>query len=101
MPSQGTIWVVPSDGTVVRTRLVITGFSGRNSSNIDVTYARDERMGLWLPATMKERDEIDVVEAGRTAYGATDPTARMTVVLGTATYSDFKRFETSATVKIK
>ena len=101
VPSQGTIWVVPSDGTVVRTRLVITGYSGRNSSNIDVTYARDERMGVWLPATMKERDEIDVVEAGRTAFGATDPTARMTVVLGTATYSDFKRFETSATVKIK
>jgi VWFA-related protein len=101
VPSQGTIWVVPSDGTVVRTRLVITGFSGRNGSNIDVTYARDERLGLWLPASMKERHETDVVQAGRTAYGATDPSSRMTVVVGTATYGDFKRFETSATFKIK
>ena len=101
VPSQGTIWVVPSDGTVVRTRLAITGFSGRNGSTIDVTYAREERLGLWLPETMKERHETDIVEAGRTAYGATDPTARMTVVVGSATYSDFKRFETSATIRIK
>ena len=80
---------------------MITGFSGRNGSDIDVTYARDERLGLWLPASMKDRHETDVVEAGRTAYGATDPSSRMTVVVGTATYGDFKRFETSATVKIK
>ena len=101
VPSQGTIWVVPADGTVVRTRLVITGFSGRNGSTIDVTYARDEHLGLWLPGTMKERHETDIVEAGRSAFGATDASQRVTVVVGTATYSDFKRFETSATIKIK
>ena len=101
VPSQGTIWVVPADGTVVRTRLVITGFSGQSGSDVDVTYARDERLGLWLPATMKERHETDVVEAGRTAFGSTASPGRMTVVIGTATYSDFKRFETSATFKIK
>ena len=100
VPSQGTIWVVPSDGTVVRTRLTISG-SGRSGSSIDVTYARDERLGLWLPETMKERHEADIVEAGRSAYGATIALARTTVVVGTAIYSDFKRFETSATVKIK
>jgi VWFA-related protein len=99
VPSQGTIWVVPSDGTVVRTRLAITGFSGRNGSSIDVMYAHDERLGLWLPATMKERHETDVVEAGRSAFGSIPSSARMTVVVGTATYDDFKRFETSATIK--
>jgi VWFA-related protein len=101
VPSEGTIWVVPSDGTVVRTQLAISGFYGRSGSNIEVTYARDDRLGLWLPETMKERHEADIVEAGRSAYGSTIASARTTVVVGTATYSDFKRFETSATVKIK
>lgn len=100
VPSSGTIWVVPSDGTVVRTRLVISG-AGRTGSNIDVTYVHDDRLGLWLPGTMKERNESDIVEAGRSAFGATAASARTSVVLGTATYSDFKRFETTATFKIK
>jgi VWFA-related protein len=99
VPSQGTIWVVPADGTVVRTRLVINGFSGRNASSIDVTYARDERLGLWLPQSMKERHETDIVEGGRSAFGAAPTAARLTVVLGTATYSDFKRFEVAGKVK--
>jgi hypothetical protein len=99
VPSEGTIWVVPSDGTVVRTQLAISGFYGRSGSKIEVTYARDDRLGLWLPETMKERHEADIVEAGRSAYGAAIASARTTVVVGTATYSDFKRFETSATIK--
>jgi len=79
--------------------MVIRGFSGRNSSMVDVTYARDERLGVWLPHTMKDRHETDVVEGGRSAFGSAPTSARLTVVEGTATYSDFKRFET--TVKIK
>ena len=101
VPTEGTIWVVPSDGTVVRTRLVINGFIGRSGSNIDVTYARDERLGLWLPQTMKERHELEAIESGRSAYGATAASQRTTVVLATATYTDFKRFETAATFKMK
>ena len=101
VPSEGTIWVVPSDGTVVRTRLAINGFVGASGSNIDVTYARDERLGLWLPQTMKERHESEAIESGKSAYGATAASRRTTVVVATATYADFKRFETSATFKIK
>jgi hypothetical protein len=101
VPSEGTIWVVPSDGTVVRTRLVLSGFTGRSGSTIDVTYARDERLGLWLPQTMKERHEAEAIESGRSAYGSTAASRRTSVVVATATYSDFKRFETSATFKVK
>jgi len=101
VPSRGTLWVVPADGTVVRTQLVIDGSSGNSGSNIDVTYAHDERLGLWLPAVMKERHEWEVVAAGSSAYGATPVSGRTAVVVATATYSDFKRFETSATIKIK
>jgi hypothetical protein len=101
VPSEGTVWVVPADGTVVRTRLVVNGVFGRSGSNIDVTYARDERLGLWLPQTMKERHESESIDAGRAAYGATASTQRTSTIVATATYSDFKRFETSATFKVK
>ena len=100
VPSEGSIWVAPSDGTVVRTRLEVTGFAGRAStSTVEVTYARDPRLDLWLPSTMKERQdgEVAVAVESRRAMSA----MRQAIVTGFATYGDFKRFETSATVKIK
>jgi hypothetical protein len=90
VPSQGSIWVVPSDGTVVRTHLLVEG-STDSGSTVDVTYSRDERLGLWLPQVMKERHVANTL-AGRRVT---------TVLVATATYTDFKRFETSARVKIK
>ena len=50
---------------------------------------------------MKERHESEAIESGKSAYGATAASRRTTVVVATATYADFKRFETSATFKIK
>ena len=100
VPSEGSIWVAPSDGTVVRTRLEVAGFAGRAStSTVEVTYARDPRLDLWLPSTMKERQdgEVAVAVESRRAMSA----MRQAIVTGFATYGDFKRFETSATVKIK
>ena len=62
--SQGTIWVVPSDGTVLRTQLSVSGFGGpRTSSAVDVTFARDARLKLWLPAKMTERHEAPAILA--------------------------------------
>ena len=56
--ADGTIWVAPADGTILRTRLVVRGFAGpASSSAVDVTFARDERVRLWLPAKMTERHE--------------------------------------------
>src|SRR3954470_6748953 len=101
VPSKGTLWVVPGDGTVVRTRLSISGFAGLSSSLIDVAYAHDERLAMWLPRTMKERHEVDAVVSGRSAFGVTPASRTTNVVVATATYADFKRFETSGTFKIK
>ena len=101
VPSKGTIWVAPADGTVVRTRLAISGFAGLSSSTIDVLYARDDRLAMWLPRTMKERHEVDEVTSGRSVFGATPASRTTKVVVATATYADFKRFETSATFRIK
>jgi hypothetical protein len=77
--SQGTIWVSPSDGIVVRTRLIVSGFAGIGSTaRVEATFARDERLGLWLPVKMTERHEgrlwknggrlATVVAATGTAY---------------------------------
>ena len=58
VPCHGTIWVIPGEGTVVRTRLVVGGFDGPESlSTVDVTYARDARLNMWLPVRMTERHE--------------------------------------------
>jgi VWFA-related protein len=103
VPCEGTIWVVPADGTVIRTRLSLSRFAGpASSSQVEVTYLRDARLGLWLPATMKERHDADMpVTVGTGNLRTTRSTLRRTTVSATATYSDFKRFETSATFKIK
>jgi hypothetical protein len=96
--SHGTIWVAKSDGTVVRTKMVITGFAGAGSSStIDVLYARDARLGLWLPAKMTERHTgaIRQMSTSRRASSAVIEG----VVTATAVYSDFKRFETAAAIK--
>ncbi|MDQ3213583.1 MAG: VWA domain-containing protein [Acidobacteriota bacterium] len=94
--SQGTLWVDPVDGTVLRTRLVVSGFTGMGSSaTVDVTFARDTRLGLWLPAKMIERH---VGTAGRSPGRLR--AAGLHTVTATATYSDFKRFETATSVVI-
>ena len=93
--SQGTIWVSPSDGTVLRTNLTVSGFGGpRTSSAIDVTFARDARLNLWLPAKMTERHEAPAI----LARGPNRVIVPDAVVTATATYGDFKRFETSTSI---
>jgi len=94
---RGTLWVVPQDGTVVQTELFVGGYAGPNSgSTINVRFAKNPRLGLWLPAKMTERHEIVVrsVQGARTS-------ATPVVVNATAIYSDFKRFETSSTIEAK
>jgi len=98
--THGTIWVVPADGTVVRTKLVLTGFAGAgSSSSIEVTYARDPRLGLWLPAAMAERHAGSIRPVSMQRRRMSSLIDDQAVVTGTATYSDFKRFETAATIK--
>lgn len=170
VPSQGTLWVLPEDGTIVRTRLQLKGFADsvamgdsrperlppppipqptqtappppppppppasggkppgpsgsgatsdtlgytggdgnaaglrnrfagipdfalrklESSADIDVTYRRDAKLGMWLPARMNEE------------YQGAIPRINNPPILGTArstaTYSDYKRFGTSAAV---
>jgi VWFA-related protein len=85
VPSSGTLWINPADGAVVRTRLALIGFRGPSGyASIDVTYRKDPALGMWVPSRMTER------------YSGGGAGRAETV----ATYTDFKRFQTSTRVTI-
>jgi VWFA-related protein len=103
--AEGTIWVVPADGTILRTRMVVRGFAGLvSNSSVDVTFARDERLRLWLPVKMTERHEGTIRSQSPLNVPGIRPGASVSVpavVTTTAIYGDFKRFETSSSISIK
>jgi hypothetical protein len=59
-------------------------------AEIEVTYRRDEQLELWLPARMSEEYQGAIPRISRRPIAGT---AR-----SIATYSAFKRFETSAKI---
>jgi hypothetical protein len=126
VPLEGTLWVVPADGTVVQTRLRMRNFADQMTSpiqeapgsrppvnpnaptggrdarasipslsltrldseaDIDVTYRRNEELGVWLPLKM------EIVYTGPMALTGRPPTLGRATTR--ATYSDFKQFGTS------
>lgn len=96
VPSRGSLWVVPDTGVVVRTRMVVSGFINATTSvEIDVTYHRDERLEMWVPAVMREhyRGMVPVQ-----ASSGTRPMVGDVETLATATYAEYRRFETGARV---
>ncbi len=74
MVADGAFWVEPETGRIVQTRLHIRGVT--LESEIVVTYRPDKRMELWVPGRMREsyKSETERFE-------------------GTATYSNFRRFQ--------
>ena len=77
LPTHGTAWVVEATGRIVRTELHI-GEAGRYARTVilTTTFAMDETLGAYVPATMQEGFTI------RDAAG----------VKATAYYSRFRRF---------
>jgi hypothetical protein len=63
-----------------------------------VTYANDPRLGLWLPATMSE-EYTGTFQYSTLGRRTQTSVADQAIVTATATYSEFKRFETGATIK--
>jgi hypothetical protein len=108
MPVHGEAWIDPVDGRVLKTHMQIdsempiaisqsrgTGASRtvNTSASITVTYAFEPKLGILVPAEMLETYEAPM----RSAFTGED---NMTKVNCRATYSDFKRFETSARVVV-
>lgn len=86
----GEVWIDATDGAIVRTRVTLGDPRSGLKARIDVTYRRDPRFAVWVPSRMEERYE----RSGRAHYlGENRPfTDRIDCV---ATYTDFRRFETT------
>jgi len=82
VPARGRFWIEPATGRVLR--WVLETRPRYVENRIDVTFRADERLGLWVPAEMKERRQDD---AG--------------LLEGRATYSNVRRFQVSTTIDIK
>ena len=97
LPASGRFWIDADTGRIPKTELSFAAI-GMNAA-LSTTFRRDERLGLDVPATMREEYRIErrVTEMGPTdkAEGAprvTELTAQA-IVTGMATYSNFRRYE--------
>jgi hypothetical protein len=91
VPLQGRFLVEPATGAIIEST-VSAGLTTYFAS-IVVRYARNAKMGLWVPAEMKERYSA-VVQGG---------TMRQTgesLLEATARYSNFRRFQVSTEEKV-
>lgn len=82
VPAVGQVWIEPVHGTILRTRLE-TRMSG-GQSRIDVAFRPNEKLGLWLPASMEERNAVPGED-----------------LRGQAEYSNFRQFKVETTEQIK
>jgi len=124
MPVKGILWIDPADGRVLKTNMELESdsmLSGANSQmrnntfeepfqgrvvpgwderrvnsavSITVTYKPEERLGLLVPVEMLESYEGPF----RSQFTGNESVSKVNC---RATYSDFKRFETSGRVVIK
>lgn len=119
VPMEGSLWVVPADGTVVRTRLRLKNFADalampaqdaapltgtrapsvgggayaqdlETYADVQVTYKKVSEMGLWLPSEMTEQYQGPISGLKSQSVGRATTDAR---------YSEFKTFATGAPVK--
>jgi hypothetical protein len=83
-PASGGLWLTEADGAVIKSELhlAIVG----TMAAVTVDYRRDARLNMWVPSRMQETYIDKVGDQER---------EKITCV---ATYSNFRRFETSARV---
>ncbi len=78
-PASGQFWIDPSTGRVVRSQLKLT--PAKLSATITVTYGATPKLDLWVPLSMSE--------SYRAVSGEN--------IEGSATYSNFRRFNVDVT----
>ena len=109
MPIDGTFWIDPNDGRVLKSHMGIKSearirkderhapgytypseqVTVTTSASITVTYELNEKVGLLVPVEMRELYEAPFRSSLEGAEGTSRIDCR-------ATYSDFRRFETGA-----
>jgi hypothetical protein len=89
LPAEGRLWIVPSDGRIVRSELVVKDFvksGGDSKAEIRVKWRRDASLDLWVPAEMRE----DYV--GPWSAISPENVLERYDIDGVATYSNYRRF---------
>jgi hypothetical protein len=96
LPAEGRLWIVPADGRVVRSELVVKDFvrGGSDSrAEIRVRWRRDEPLDLWVPAEMSEH-----YSGPWQALSASKKRERYDID-GVATYSNYRRFTVDVRIR--
>jgi len=91
VPIEGSLWIEPSSGRVVKTLVKTIGtpdagslmpiYSAQTMMRVEVTFAPNESLRFWVPDTL--------TEWARASNGAE--------ISGTATYTRFRRFTVNTT----
>jgi hypothetical protein len=86
--SRGAVWIADRDGAIVRTRLDLTIPSRQAIATalVEVEYEHNMKLASWVPVRMHE------------TYLETRADTITERIGGEATYSNFRRFETSARI---
>lgn len=86
--SRGAVWLQTRDGSPIKTRLELTMRRGEGNSyaTVEVDYEPNEKLHLAVPVRMRE--QYTEMRAGTTVETLT----------ANATYTNFRRFETSGRV---
>lgn len=82
VPAHGTFWIDPTTGRVLQTLLELSDPSGQTRGRMTVRYRPDSKFPVLVPSEMHERYTSASGEE----------------VVTTATYSDFRRFETGGRI---
>ena len=81
IPATGRFWVEPSTGVVLRSEMILGGTRRLSArATITVTYRPEPALGFHVPVEMRERYD-------EPRHKTAD------VVIASATYSDFRRFD--------
>jgi hypothetical protein len=96
LPATGRFWIVPTDGRVLKSQLIVNNFvrGGRNSrAEINVTWQWDAPLNLWVPSEMRE-----------TYHGSWTPLAtplgpKPYDIDGVAQYTNYRRFRVDVLIR--
>jgi len=91
VPLRGRFLAEPTTGAILES--TVSAELTMSFASIVVRYARNTKMGLWVPSEMKER-YWTVVRDGVMGQ------AEQTLLEGTARYSNFRRFQVSTEEKV-
>ena len=93
--SRGSVWIARDEGTVLETELAQSNEAIHLVAQIRVTFRRDAALAMWLPVRMAE----DYKQQQLGWWGTPPRTAIVNETIEcVATYSNFRRFETSGRI---